>query len=57
MRKVIMVLVCVVGVLGLALAGHEQTEEQTQRDHYCEMVQIHKDSGGEYGWPPFDGEC
>lgn len=57
MRKVIMVLVCVIGVLGLALAGHEQSEEEIKRAHYCERVQDWKDSGGEYGWPPFDGEC
>jgi len=24
---------------------------------YCEMVQAWHSSGGEYGWPPFEGEC
>lgn len=40
-------------VIGIA----DNREEEIQRQHYCEMVHIHKDSGGQYGWPPFDGEC
>ena len=27
---------------------------QQQADLYCEMVEIHKDTGGEYGWPDFN---
>lgn len=26
---------------------------QQQQDLYCEMVAIHKDTGGEYGWPDY----
>lgn len=44
-------------VVGLSMAGCEQAEEQAQHDLYCEMVQIHKDSNGQYGWPAYDGEC
>lgn len=44
-------------LVGLSMAGSEQAEEQAQRDLYCEMVQIYKDSNGQYGWPAYDGEC
>jgi hypothetical protein len=27
------------------------------QNQYCEMVQIYHDSKGEFGWPPFKGEC
>jgi len=31
-------------------------EDQKQMDaHYCEMVRMHQDSGGENGWPDFKG--
>lgn len=30
-------------------------ELSTQQRHYCEMVAIFDQSGGEYGWPPFEG--
>ena len=35
----------------------EYSELEMQHQHYCEMVQIFKSSGGEYGWPPYKGEC
>ncbi len=34
-----------------------QPIEQENRDLYCEMIEIHEETGGDYGWPPFDGEC
>jgi len=30
-------------------------EEKRQQESYCEMVEIWDESGGEYGWPPYDG--
>lgn len=31
-------------------------EDHKQMDaHYCDMVQMHKDSGGENGWPDYKG--
>jgi len=56
-REVIMLLVCVIGLIGVILSGQERIEEDIQRQHYCDMVQIYKDSGGQYGWPAYDGEC
>lgn len=26
---------------------------QYQQELYCEMVQTHRDTGGEFGWPDF----
>ncbi len=31
--------------------------EQENREIYCEMIEAYKKTGGDYGWPPFDGEC
>ncbi len=42
---------------GLSFAYEQRSEQQVQRDHYCEMVEIYKQSGGQYGWPAYDGEC
>ena len=51
-------LAVVVLVLGLAMADTERNEAQAQHDHYCDMVQIYKDSQGEYGWPNYENrEC
>jgi len=35
----------------------EAEDRQTARQHYCEMVDIHYETNGEYGWPPYKGEC
>jgi len=37
----------------------EQDDIDGKQANYCEMRQIHIDSGGEYGWPRMDGygEC
>lgn len=32
-------------------------ETYDPRSEYCEMVQLYFDSQGEFGWPPFNGEC
>ena len=30
---------------------------QQQQYLYCEMVAIHKDTGGQYGWPDYRGNA
>ena len=36
--------------------GNGDVEEaERQLETYCEMVGIWDESGGEYGWPPYDG--
>jgi len=45
-------------IVALALIGNIEREDQiAERQHYCEMVDLHRESGGEYGWPPYKGEC
>lgn len=47
--------ICLIAVLfGPTSADNELEMKQS---HYCEMLQIHKDSNGQYGWPPYNGEC
>lgn len=49
-------LVLVLIVLGLV--GRADYEDQVaQYDHYCDMVQLYKISGGKLGWPPYQGAC
>lgn len=47
--------ICSVAVSIISYTDYSELEMQHQ--HYCEMVQIFKSSGGEYGWPPYKGEC
>lgn len=36
------------------IAGLDSHDDlQQQQDLYCEMVAIHKDTGGQYGWPDY----
>lgn len=44
-----------VGILATLFVADNREHEIHQR-HYCEMVQIHEDTGGEYGWPAYDEE-
>lgn len=42
----------VVIILLVISAGGEQDPNPT--DQYCEMVQVHQETDGEYGWPDYD---
>lgn len=47
-------------LIALGWVGNMDFEEVVQSNRtYCEMVELHKSSGGEYGWPPYDSniEC
>ena len=50
---IIVALLVAIYVLG------DQDDIDGKQTNYCEMRQIHTDSGGEYGWPRMDGygEC
>ena len=54
--KVIAVMIFVGTIIWMvddaATNGDELSQEQRL---YCEMVQIHKESNGNYGWPDFKG--
>ena len=42
----------------LGLAGNADLEDaERQREQYCDMVDVYHESGGDYGWPPYNGEC
>ena len=55
----IMILIAVVTVSLVLSATDAQDDLAGKKANYCEMRQIHSDSGGEYGWPKMDGygEC
>ena len=44
-----------VGVIVLSSIDYNDAVEA--QSHYCEMVAAWHDSKGQYGWPPFNGEC
>lgn len=41
----------------VAIGGMERQDAEAERAHYCDMVATYHETGGEYGWPPYDGEC
>jgi len=42
----------------LGLVGNaDRHEAERQAEQYCDMVEIYHESGGEHGWPPYNGEC
>ena len=43
--------------LVLFVSNEDFKDAQQARSLYCEMVDAWHTSGGEYGWPPFEGEC
>ena len=55
----IMILISVVTVALVLSVTDAQDELAGKQANYCEMRGIHKQSGGEYGWPKMDGygEC
>ena len=55
----IMILIAVIVVALVLSVTDAQDELAGKQANYCEMRQIHTDSGGLYGWPslPGYGEC
>ena len=43
-------------IYGLAGTADVQ-DEQDQRDRYCEMIELWAETGGDAGWPPYNGKC
>ena len=42
----------------LSIVGNMEAEDRKQeRERYCEMLDIWNETDGEYGWPPYKGEC
>lgn len=44
-------------IIAMGIAGNmDVQEEERQHAEYCEMVHLWKQSGGQAGWPAYDGE-
>ena len=58
MKTHALLLICVLLLVASYVMG-DQDDIDGKQANYCEMRQIHTDSGGEYGWPvlPGYGEC
>ena len=58
MKTHALLLICVLLLVASYVMG-EQEDIDGKQANYCEMRQIHINSGGEYGWPKLDGygEC
>ena len=50
----------VLAILALIFSGCAdpalEKELQAQQDHYCDMVRLHVESNGEYGWVDYKGD-
>lgn len=57
MRLKIALFAFIILLLALGQILPSESTEKSEQEHYCEMVEIHQDSNGQYGWPPFKGEC
>jgi len=51
-RAFMMLPFLVIGVM-LWASGPAQKELQAEQSTYCDMVELHKSSGGENGWPDY----
>jgi len=47
----------VVFVSVIVMSNEDYKDAVEAQSHYCEMVAAWHDSKGQYGWPPFNGEC
>ena len=56
--RVIPLLLIVLAIFGafFAIASGTYEEQMNQAREYCEMVDLYKSSGGENGWPAYQGE-
>ena len=45
----------IITVMGIA-GQSDYEEQQRQAEQYCEMVRLWKQTGGQAGWPAYDGE-
>ncbi|UZT28615.1 hypothetical protein pD_gene0008 [Vibrio phage 033B] len=48
------VYVVVIGALALVMAM-DSTDQRTEQEHYCLMVQAYVETDGEHGWPDYKG--
>jgi hypothetical protein len=53
----ILVLIGIVTVLTLDHAIGARDDLEAAQAEYCEMVQLRKDTGGQFGWPDYKGNA
>ena len=42
----------------LSIVGNMNAEDKRQeRERYCQMLELWNETDGQYGWPPYKGEC
>ena len=42
----------------LSIVGNMEAEDKRQeRERYCQMLGIWNETDGQYGWPPYKGDC
>lgn len=51
------VAVAAVCLVVLAMCGSGDEELARQHDDYCQMVQIFEETGGQRGWPDYNGNA
>jgi len=56
-ERILMGAIVAVCLIGLYVTAPDQSEAERQAEQYCEMVRVWHETAGEYGWPPYDGEC
>jgi len=42
----------------LSIVGNMNAEDKRQeRERYCQMLELWNETDGQYGWPPYKGDC
>lgn len=54
MKSVLIAIICFTIFLFVTTDDHDR-EIDTMKE-YCEMIQLYKDTNGEAGWPPYNGQ-
>lgn len=44
----------VILILAVGVVLTQPDDQDLELKHYCEMVQIYRDSNGEFGWPDYN---
>lgn len=39
------------------IGSEDRKHAEAMQSQYCSMVEAWHESGGQYGWPPYQGEC
>lgn len=56
-RLIVFMFAVITALCMMLIHSNDMAEQEIQRGHYCERVKDYKESNGQYGWPPYKGEC